>query len=196
MKSGWMRRLGVQRIESLVLALMISLPVGYLALGDTLAWAGEHEHEEEREGGKENRVAAVTPKQTAADTAAAAAMKEECSACHIAFPAKRLPAASWQKLMANLGDHFGTDASIDDATLAKTITDHLVKNAGDPAKYSSSKGVPLRITETSWFIREHDEVRAAAWKRPSIKSAANCAACHQGAANGDYSERNIRIPKQ
>ena len=54
---------------------------------------------------------------------------------------------------------------------------------------------PPRITETAWFRHEHDEVPEAAWKRPAIGSAANCAACHRAAAQGDYRERNIRIPR-
>ena len=53
----------------------------------------------------------------------------------------------------------------------------------------------LRITETGWFRHEHDEVPAGIWKRPAVKSAANCAACHTRADAGDFSERNIRIPR-
>jgi hypothetical protein len=52
-----------------------------------------------------------------------------------------------------------------------------------------------RITRSDWFVREHREVPAAAWKRASIKSAANCSACHEGAAQGMYDEHSIRIPR-
>jgi cytochrome c peroxidase len=44
-------------------------------------------------------------------------------------------------------------------------------------------------------VREHDEVPAEAWRRASIKTAANCSACHQGAALGDYDEHGVRIPR-
>jgi nitrate/TMAO reductase-like tetraheme cytochrome c subunit len=52
-----------------------------------------------------------------------------------------------------------------------------------------------RISQASWFVREHREVDAATWKRKSIASAANCAACHSGAAQGRFSEHDIRIPQ-
>lgn len=192
-----LEKFGLQRLESLVLALVVALPVGFLALGESPAFADDDD-----DGGKNayelQRTASAPGKPAAPADAAVAAWQNECGSCHVPFPAKRLPAASWQKIMGNLGDHYGTDASIDDAALTKQISTFLVKNAGDPARYQDSKGaaVPMRITETRWFVREHDEVGAGVWKRPSIKSASNCGACHQGAADGNFSERGIRIPKQ
>ena len=40
----------------------------------------------------------------------------ECGACHLAYPPALLPARSWQRLMAGLDTHFGSDASLDAAT--------------------------------------------------------------------------------
>jgi hypothetical protein len=51
-----------------------------------------------------------------------------------------------------------------------------------------------RITKSSWFIDEHDKVKADVWKRDGIKSPANCLACHTDGANGGFKEKNIRIP--
>jgi hypothetical protein len=119
--------------------------------------------------------------------------KQECAACHVAFPPGLLPAASWQRLMNNLPRHFGTDASLDPATV-KTVSSWLVANAGTSRRV---REVPPedRITRSAWFIRKHDEVSAATWRLPAVKSAANCAACHTGADQGDFNERNIRIPR-
>src|SRR5688500_19273345 len=47
------------------------------------------------------------------------AWREECSACHIAYSARFLPAASWQEIMRTLDEHFGADASVDAATAEK-----------------------------------------------------------------------------
>ena len=58
-------------------------------------------------------------------------VKAECGACHMAFPAGMLPAASWQKIMAGLSDHFGEDASLADAT-RREIADWLVTHAARP----------------------------------------------------------------
>jgi nitrate/TMAO reductase-like tetraheme cytochrome c subunit len=94
--------------------------------------------------------------------------------------------------MSGLDKHFGSDASLDD-TSAREIGAFLDKNAGSN-RHSTGKPV-LRITETRWFVREHDEVSDRTWKNPKVKSAANCAACHTGAESGNYSEHSIRIPK-
>lgn len=117
----------------------------------------------------------------------------ECSACHVAFPARYLPAESWRAIMAGLDKHFGSDASLDDAT-AKEITAYLVKNASTK-KHKASEKPLLRITETRWFKSEHREVAARTWKNPRVKSPANCAACHTKAESGDFSERHVKIPK-
>lgn len=117
----------------------------------------------------------------------------ECGSCHVAYPVRMLPATSWKAIMAGLDKHFGTDASVD-AVSAKEILAFLEKNAGR-RKVETASNPPLRITETNWFLREHDEIRADVWKRPQVKSAANCAACHTQAERGDFNEHNIRVPK-
>jgi hypothetical protein len=118
---------------------------------------------------------------------------KECSACHIAFAPGLLPAESWRKVMAGLDKHFGTDASLT-AQENKNITEFLVANAS--SRWTST-GAPLRITETQWFKGKHNakEVAPAVWQRASVKSAANCQACHAGADKGDFNERSIRIPR-
>lgn len=122
-----------------------------------------------------------------------AAWQSECGACHVAYPPRLLPADSWRALMSGLDKHFGTDASLDPAA-AGEIGAFLEKNAGSNRHIRSGKPT-LRITETRWFLHEHDEVSARTWKNPKVKSAANCAACHTQAESGNFSEHNIRIPK-
>ena len=117
----------------------------------------------------------------------------ECGSCHVAFPPRLLPAESWRAVMSGLDKHFGSDASLDAAD-AVEIGAFLEKHAGTRRRESAVKPL-LRITETRWFIREHDEVPQRTWKNPLVKSPANCAACHTRADSGDYRERNIRIPK-
>ena len=119
--------------------------------------------------------------------------KAECASCHLAYPPGMLPAASWQRLMSNLQRHFGTDASVD-AAAAKELSAWLSANAGTDRRVRDAPPED-RITRSAWFIREHHEVSAATWQRPAIKGAANCAACHTRADQGDFSERSIRIPR-
>lgn len=141
-------------------------------------------------------------RENLATSAANPKWKAECGACHLAYPPALLPERSWRKIMSGLERHFGQDASLDAAT-AKEITDFLANNSADRAggkrgakvmRSLGAKETPLRISETSWFVRKHDEVPPQAWKRPKVGSAANCTACHPGAERGDYSEHQVRIP--
>lgn len=119
--------------------------------------------------------------------------QQECSACHLAYPPGMLPSASWQRITANLGKHYGSDASLDAASVAE-LNRWLVANAGT-GKRGRQEPPEDRITRSAWFIHEHDEIAAATWKRASIKSAANCAACHTRAEQGDFNEHAVRIPR-
>lgn len=125
-------------------------------------------------------------------TDAPASYEAECASCHMAYPPALLSAKSWKNVMSSLDKHFGTDASLDPKTQTE-ITNWLVKNATTRQKYSET-APENRITKTTWFIRKHDEVRADVWKRASIKSPANCTACHLDGAKGNFSENNIKIP--
>jgi hypothetical protein len=129
--------------------------------------------------------------------------QQECASCHIAYAPSFLPKASWRRLMSGLDQHFGENASLDPATQADILR-FLEANAADAGTSSMGRRVmqgmnaneaPLRITETRWFVRKHDEVSRATWARKSIGSAANCAACHRQAEQGVFDEDTVRIPK-
>jgi cytochrome c553 len=119
--------------------------------------------------------------------------KDDCGACHIAYPPQMLPAESWRAIMSGLDKHFGSNAGLDEAD-ASEITAFLEKNSDARKREASGKPL-LRITEGRWFKSEHREVAARDWKNPKVKSPANCGACHITAESGDYSERNVKIPK-
>jgi len=150
---------------AVLLGLMVSLGAGQAALAD----------------GDSGRVA-LLPKY-----------QQECAACHLAYPPGMLPAASWQRIMAGLPKHYGTDASLDPATL-RELSAWLGAHAGT---YKRVREEPPqdRITTSSWFERKHREVAASVWKRPAVGSRANCAACHAGAAKGDFDESGVRLPR-
>jgi Dihaem cytochrome c len=125
-------------------------------------------------------------------SASNATWKAECGSCHLAYPPNLLPAPAWRRMVASLHKHFGTDASID-ARAAAEIGAFLESNAGE-GKRGSDSGT-LRISETPWFRRKHDEVAASAWKNPKVQTAANCTACHAGAERGNFDEHAVRIPR-
>jgi mono/diheme cytochrome c family protein len=118
--------------------------------------------------------------------------EDECASCHMAYPPGLLGQKNWQNIMTDLDNHFGADASLDAKTQAE-ITQWLVNNAASKKKYSAF-APENRITKTTWFIRQHDELRADIWKRVGVRSPSNCSACHADAAKGSFNEDNIRIP--
>jgi len=119
---------------------------------------------------------------------------EECGACHMAYSSEMLPAASWQKIIANLDNHFGEDASISPESAAQ-LSAFFSENAADSGWFGNrfTRGIdqnrsPIRITETPYWIREHYEVNPANWQNPEIKSKSNCLACHRNAERGGYDD--------
>ncbi len=129
--------------------------------------------------------------------------KEECGSCHFAYQPGLLPARSWEKMMKNLEDHFDENAELDQETQTK-LTKYLVTNAADFANYKRSKRImsslrknatPLRITETPYFMRKHDEIpRRMVQDNPELGSYSKCAACHVNAEKGSYEDDEVRIP--
>lgn len=128
----------------------------------------------------------------------------ECGSCHFAYQPGLLPERSWSKMMQDLSNHFQTDASLEPKD-TQTLLAYMRANASDKAmnyKRSSritnslrASATPLRITETPYIIRKHNEIKQSVYERKSIGSLANCAACHQSASRGSYSDDYVRIPK-
>ncbi len=118
--------------------------------------------------------------------------RQECAACHLAYPPGMLPARSWNRIMGGLDRHYGTDASLDAATVAQ-IGKWLEGNAGTYKRVSEAPPDD-RITRSAWFGRKHRELDATVWRLASVKSAANCAACHGRAEQGRFGEHELRLP--
>jgi hypothetical protein len=136
---------------------------------------------------REERVAPVTEP----------VVTQECGSCHMVFPPQFLPKRSWQKLLETLSDHFGENASFDEAQ-RQAVLDYLLAHAADSpqagregqkfAQSIAAGQTPLRITDTPRWVQEHREVPAARWQDPTVKSKANCLACHKGAEQGVYED--------
>lgn len=128
--------------------------------------------------------------------------QEECGACHMAYPPRLLPSASWRAIMSGLGDHFGDNAELS-ANLVARISEFLDGNAsdhGDRMKYArltrdTNGVVPVRISELPYFVEEHNEIPQRMVKdNPQVQSFSRCDACHKGAAKGQFDEENVVIP--
>ncbi len=112
-------------------------------------------------------------------------VKSECGACHMAFQPAFLPAKSWKKIMGELSNHFGEDASLDKEVQQK-IEAYLVKRSG--RRWFGRWGkTQTRITKLRWFVKEHrGEVSARARKKAGTM--ANCKSCHFQAERGNYDD--------
>ena len=125
-----------------------------------------------------------------------AVVKAECGSCHLAFSPAMLPASSWKRMMGELQNHFGEDASVDAATAA-TIEAYLTANAADTGGRTHSRkllrgvslaSAPQRISELPKWVDEHRKVAAWEWTSKEVRSKSNCVACHRDAERGFYED--------
>jgi Dihaem cytochrome c len=150
----------------------------------------EHrEHERRRGEGHREGLGSRVEAATLRATSQWVTYQAECGSCHLAFPPEMLPGRSWTALLSGLDDHFGQVAGID-APTRQRLEPWLLSNAGPEAP-----GTPLRITGLRWWVRKHDEVPAAVYRRSTVTSPANCGACHPGANQGAFAEHEVRIPR-
>jgi len=127
----------------------------------------------------------------------------ECGACHFPYQPGLLPNNSWKKMMSNLENHFGVDATLLDEDFDK-ISKYLDENSAEKAlNFKRSKkivrsmkndGTIIAISKTPYFIRKHDEIPKRLIEQKEVKGLFNCKACHTTAQKGIYSERDILIP--
>jgi hypothetical protein len=92
--------------------------------------------------------------------------------------------------------HFGEDASLG-APASQAIATYLADHAADGPQTKggqrfmaglSAADAPLRISGTPFWQRAHDELSAAEFTTATVKSPANCIACHKTADRGEFTE--------
>jgi cytochrome b len=129
--------------------------------------------------------------------------REECGTCHLAFHPNLLPARSWQRLLSEQDRHFGTDLALA-PSVAATLHAFLARNAAErsptEAAFKINRSIPagntpLRITATPYWLAKHGGIAKEVWARPSVKSRANCAACHVDAEAGTFEDSAMHIPR-
>jgi hypothetical protein len=185
------------------IATVIACVSAALAAVTTVATASDHHggsHEEHEHGEHDARPSRpVSPE----DAEARALYRKECGACHLDFPPGLLGAASHRRILAGLDRHFGQDAELDPAVRSR-LEGWLIANAAESGSDRRSRKVlastspadaPLRLTEGAWFQRKHRKVGAGVLARPSIRTFANCGACHSGASDWDFDDDRVKIPR-
>lgn len=131
-----------------------------------------------------------------------ASWQENCSECHFGFHPSLLPARSWQKMFDTQHNHFDEDLDLDEETDAALLKFHL-NNAAEQGLtefarkilyYTPENAIPMRVTETAYWKKKHQDIDEAYWKHEKIKFKGNCDACHLDAKEGTYEDSNMRLP--
>ncbi len=127
--------------------------------------------------------------------------KKECGSCHTLYPPFLLPSKSWREIMADLENHFGDDASLDEETRA-SIESFLISNSAEnstkeAAVYilSSLKEPVIAITQTPYWKEKHSKFDESIFKSDKITSRANCKACHKRVEKGLIEDNEISVPE-
>lgn len=128
--------------------------------------------------------------------------EQECGACHWAYFPGLLPARSWEKILAQPGDHFGEQLPTSPGDLG-LVRDHLLANAADKSSNKRSgkimksigSATPLRVSQIAYLRDKHRGIGEEILQRKSVGGLGNCLACHPGAKGGDFDEDRAAIPR-
>jgi len=121
----------------------------------------------------------------------------ECGDCHMAFPPQTLPKASWEKIIGNLADHYGEDASLDPALTAEVLAYH-VEHASDVSSVRAAmkwraNGTFARITDAPRFKDKHGTCPQEVWNHEKVRSKSNCLACHTTMQTDGSTDANMNF---
>jgi cytochrome b len=113
-------------------------------------------------------------------------MTQECTECHMFYPPNLTNQKTQLEILKNLPNHYGTDASLDDATLV-TITQETMNLAPIESRFRFDKETFLTnnqsITNTERWKHDHEELGENWFKENKIKKT-SCKECHTGIENG------------
>ena len=117
--------------------------------------------------------------------------RTECASCHVAIPPDMLTVGPWNEIMDSLGDHYGVDASLSDATTQTEIREFLGRYAGRPSSMRAmNHGDRLRMSDTLYFHRRHGKVKAY-FADSRVMGPINCPVCHVGHEEGHYDAKSL-----
>jgi len=129
---------------------------------------------------------------------------EECASCHLLYPPFLLPKRSWKSMMATLSDHFGDDASLDEADRL-AIEAYLLQNSAESSTKEAAfyilesidkKKDIIAISQTPYWEKRHKNIDKTVFNAKKVRTKSNCKACHQGFEQGLIEDDKIVLPKK
>jgi cytochrome b len=126
---------------------------------------------------------------------------EECKSCHTLYAPFLLPKKSWIKIMDNLSNHFGDDASLELEDI-NSIKEYLTKNSAENSTKESSYKIlnsmkdidTISITKTPYWKKRHKDIDKEIFNRKEVGKVSNCKACHIYFEKGLLNDKDIKIP--
>ncbi len=123
----------------------------------------------------------------------------ECGSCHTLYPPTLLAKEGWNKLMGDLSNHFGDDASLDPAD-EQSIRGYLLAHSAETSTQEMSfkmvqsleKRDMIAITQTPFWKKRHRHISEEIFKSDTVKSRANCKACHSDVEQGTIEDNAIK----
>lgn len=100
--------------------------------------------------------------------------EKECGACHYYYSPKFMPAYSWKLIVDTLSDHFGDDASLDEASTQRILA--YLTQGRSTVPPANLKKIPIHITNMVWWRRAHGTkfIEKAAQDKITLSNCANC----------------------
>lgn len=118
---------------------------------------------------------------------------KECSECHTLMSPTFMTKSMWKIALENKKEHFKKDLT-KDVPHFESIKEYILKNSAETSETEIAQGVikstigkfKYRITRTKYWKDIHRKIPRSAYKKESIKSKSNCAACHMNFGKTNY----------
>jgi len=135
--------------------------------------------------------------------AANASYEDACGGCHWAYVPALLPSKSWANILETLNDHFGNEVVLT-ALQRSEISGFLASNSSENTSAKIGRRItqslggvsPKRVVDVPYVQKKHRKIDHATFSRKSIKSLANCIACHPSASSARFDDGDVNIPSE
>ncbi|MGV2828648.1 cytochrome C [Myxosarcina sp. GI1(2024)] len=101
-----------------------------------------------------------------------------CSGCHLPIPAEVLPTKTWEQILNNPANHYGTSISLPNRVITRLIWSYL-KNNSRPL--IAGETTPEYVTNSRYLKALHPQVDL-----PKPTTHQSCNLCHPNAERLDY----------
>ena len=129
--------------------------------------------------------------------------QKECGSCHFDYPPFLLTLNAWEKIMDNLENHYGTDASLDEEDKEQILAFLKQNNALNfDTKFrkslketlnelSKEENSTISITKYAFYKKAHQNLPFQIFQGKLKKE--NCIACHKDASGGTFGKESLNF---